>query len=212
MPLIHATDFMEIFGQYRVCAIVGPVGVGKTMLSIAMADHLYTHGDIDGVWATFPHTLPDLHKMYRVCFLLDEASKFGDARASATNLKMDYGRNVRKTSCFFVGATVNEPDKRMRHIRVCRMFRLLFLDWIFYKWELFDSSTRGWFVLTGTRSYWGTYDTKFIVEHDNGIARAFAELDAIHDEQCPNGCGHNLFTEAFPNIFDSLHESRESGH
>ncbi|HEY9758880.1 MAG TPA: hypothetical protein V6C97_27170 [Oculatellaceae cyanobacterium] len=190
MALIGWSEFRNYLGLYRVAAIIGRLGSGKTLLSVAIAHRLMLEHSVLRVWCNFPvgleaRELPDnleeLDKptikalMSDNVFLLDEAWDFADSRKSANDYS-GYGAYVRKLRSYFIGASVYPPDKRMRAITVNRVMSVVGLGWWVYQYLLFDNSTKGMLILTNPAEYFGTYDTDWIPEDDAGLSVCFNKL------------------------------------
>lgn len=189
MGFFHAGQFLYVYKRYRLGAMAGRLGSGKTSLALKLAHHFLEAGLVDGIWANFPHTLPVRYKLKRTFFILDEAAEHADARKSATDYS-GYGVYVRKLKSFLFAASMNEVDKRVKQIRVQQVMTFTLFGrkiWI-YQYQIYDSKEKDWFGWLDPDEMWGTYDTEYVPNDDGGIALAFQairpkEMPKLNDEQ-----------------------------
>lgn len=117
-------EFLEYLTLFRVCAIMGRLGSGKTGLAVLLARWLIEQGYADGAITNFPTILPatlkdvdDLTLMDRV-IVFDEGWQELDARSWSSNDTDSYGGFARKFNCYWLFPTVYPVDKRLRAITV----------------------------------------------------------------------------------------------
>jgi len=203
MPLVNVDPFLELFLLFRVCWIRGTLGGGKTLLAVALAEHLLKLAMVDGVVTNFPTVLPSAlgdedGTLIRRAVIFDEAWTHLDSRDSLVNPR-EYGAYARKIGSYWIIPSVHSIDKRLRSIIVWRSgrFTLPFLPefWVYrYKLELEYDQCESFFILTSPKRYFGMYDTSYIPTSDGGIegryrrtldtltqGRGVAETDRLAD-------------------------------
>ncbi len=180
--LVNADEFLYNLLAYRILWIRGRLGGGKTLLAVALAQHLIERHGMRGVVANFPVALrhhewrephPDGHPRGvrgSVC-IWDEAGLFLDRRAWATNDR-GVGALLRKLDSVLLLPSVTPPDLRLSYFSVARDLRLSLPggeSWR-YVWQLALPGTRpeaGTFWLMPA-PYYGLYDTRYIPVDDAG--------------------------------------------
>lgn len=171
---------------YRVGWIRGRLGGGKTLLSVALADHLIRHGFASGVIANFPTTLPRLdwremmpdgrpRGVRGAVVIFDEAGLFIDRRTFMRNDRA-VGALLRKLDCFLLLPSVTPPDSRLCYYSMQReRVNTLTGTWS-WRWALALPGApieAGTFALANPAAYYGSYDTRYIPTDDGGYARLF---------------------------------------
>ncbi|MBI5303768.1 MAG: hypothetical protein HY868_16655 [Chloroflexi bacterium] len=173
---ISGGDFIENFIIWRLLALEGRLGGGKTLLSVALARWLYEQGLVRGVFANFPideDFIPYVPSCVNTVVILDEGWSFADARASAKGYR-GYGAFFRKLGSYFISPSVYKVDRRMRPVSCARRLDL----WLFKLW-LYDwldvSNMKGWFLFRGYETLFNKYDHRFIPADDGGILEVLTE-------------------------------------
>lgn len=176
--------FLENLLAWRLIAIEGRLGGGKTSLSVAMARWIYENREttgVDGVFANFPidpSFIPVKHSCVNSVVILDEGWSFADARKSLQKFE-GYGAYARKLNMYLISPGINPVDKRMRQMKVKRELDLWLFDAWLYRWSNVDGDA-GRFLLTGYRDVFGAYDHRFIPADDGGIKETlFHEISAL---------------------------------
>jgi len=176
--LINADEFLYNLLAYRILWIRGRLGGGKTLLAVALAQHLIERHGFRGVISNFPTALPqhpwrEMHPDGRprgvrgaVC-IWDEAGLFLDRRSFMTNDR-GVGALLRKLDSVLLLPSVTPPDLRLSYFSVARDIRIG-ESWR-YVWQLAMPGMR---AETGTfwlrpRSTYGMYDTRYIPVDDGG--------------------------------------------
>lgn len=186
---INGGEFLENFLIWRLLALEGRLGGGKTLMSVALAKWLYDQGLVRGVFSNFPideDYIPYVPSCINTCVILDEGWSFADARQSAKGFK-GYGAFFRKLGSYFISPSVYRVDRRMRPVSCTRKADL----WIFKTWlyDWFDvTNQKGWFTLVGYESLFNRYDHRFIPADDGGI------LEVMQDEVKSLAGSRRVFT------------------
>jgi len=176
--LINADEFLYNLLAYRILWIRGRLGGGKTLLAVALAQHLIERHGFRGVISNFPTCLPqhpwrESHPDGRprgvrgAVAIWDEAGLFLDRRSFMTNDR-GVGALLRKLDSVLLLPSVTPPDLRLSYFSVARDLRIG--DSWRYVWQL---SMPGMRAETGTfwlrpRSTYGMYDTRYIPVDDGG--------------------------------------------
>lgn len=174
---INGGDFLENFLIWRLLALEGRLGGGKTLMSVALAKWLYDQKLVRGVLSNFPideEYIPYVPSCINTAVILDEGWSFADARSSAKGFK-GYGAYFRKLGSYFISPSVYRVDRRMRPVSCTRKADM----WIFKMWQYdwFDvTNTKGSFMFQGYESLFNRYDHRFIPADDGGI------LEIMQDE------------------------------
>lgn len=173
---VNGGDFLENFVIWRLIALEGRLGGGKTLLSVALARWLYEQGLVRGVFANFPideEFIPYVPSCINTAVILDEGWSFADARSSARGFR-GYGAFFRKLGSYFISPSVYKVDRRMRPVSCARRYDL----WLFKLW-LYDwldvSNNKGWFLFRGYEALFNRYDHRFIPADDGGILEVMTE-------------------------------------
>lgn len=175
--VIGSSRFWSELELNRLVYIGGTYGSGKTLLSVAIAEHWFRRGY--RVIANFPCVFnsditPDLlDSLKRVCIVLDEAgARLLDARSwNSADSKMllsvmDY---CRKQELFFILPSATTVDKRARKLAIARNLRasraldavgLGRLLWMYV--GIPSQDDRFSFPLFAPYAYFGCYDTTAI--------------------------------------------------
>lgn len=174
--LLFASSFLESFLSWRMAAISGRLGGGKTLLSVALADWMLRNGLIESVYANFPisMSLRPKDSVVNSLIILDEGWYFADARSSSTQF-LGYGAFLRKLNSYMLTPSVFSVDKRMRPVEVWRELDIWVLNAWLYRYRTVSNDS-GFFVLSEVERYFELYDHKFIPSDDGGI------LDALRSE------------------------------
>ncbi len=170
IQLINGSAFIENALAWRLTAIEGRLGSGKTLLSVALAKWLYDQSLVDGVFANFPIDptyIPIRSEIRRSAVILDEGWAFADSRNSSKKFE-GYGAYARKLDSFWFSPSVFRVDKRMGPLRARRLLDLWLFDVWLFEWEDVQGF-KGKFLLRNYKEVYGRYDTKFIPYDDGGI-------------------------------------------
>jgi hypothetical protein len=173
---INGGEFLENFIIWRLLALEGRLGGGKTLMSVALAKYLYDNKLVRGVFANFPideEYIPYVPSCINTCVILDEGWAFADARGSARGFK-GYGAFFRKLGSYFISPSVYRVDKRMRPVACARRYDL----WLFNTWmyDWFDvTHSKGWFLFRGYESLFNRYDHRFVPADDGGILEVMTD-------------------------------------
>lgn len=188
-------EVFEYITMFRVCAIMGRVGFGKTGLAWILADKMLKAGLVKGVITNFPSVFPssvgekDDGTLLNRVVIFDEGWQELDARSWNTNDTDSYGGFARKFGMYWLFPSVFPVDKRLRAIEIRPLHRNPFTN----------SATWGWKVATGERvepsgrftvnnkEFWNMYATAYIPPRgkagDCGIkARYAATYNLFRDE------------------------------
>jgi hypothetical protein len=186
---INAGEFLENFIIWRLLALEGRLGGGKTLMSVALAKYLYDNKLVRGVFANFPideEYIPYVPSCINTCVILDEGWSFADSRGSARGFK-GYGAFFRKLGSYFISPSVYRVDKRMRPVSCARRYDL----WLFKMWlyDWFDvTNSKGWYLFRGYESLFNRYDHRFVPADDGGI------LEVMTDEVRSIAGSRRIFT------------------
>lgn len=183
--LLFAEELIEQLLLFRVAWIRGRLGGGKTLLSVALAEHLLRLGLVDGVVANFPTVYPtalgpDDGTIYRRVLIYDEAWTQLDARDSLVNVR-SYGAYARKFDSYWIFPSVHPIDKRLRTVVIWRTARVGLLNLWVYRWALdidYDSAG-GWFLLYNPSRFYPRYDNKYIPVDDGLIEKRWQRSLAL---------------------------------
>jgi hypothetical protein len=173
---INGGEFLENFIIWRLLALEGRLGGGKTLMSVALAKYLYDNKLVRGVFSNFPideDYIPFVPSCVNTCVILDEGWSFADARGSARGFK-GYGAYFRKLGSYFISPSVYKVDRRMRPVACSRKYDF----WLFKLWQYdwFDvTNSKGWFLFRGYESLFNRYDHRFIPADDGGILEVMTE-------------------------------------
>lgn len=169
---IFADRFFEYLRDTRSLWIRGALGRGKTLLSVALADHFLLRGWIRGVYANFPVKLcpPDPvdgygYLYYDSMIILDELWREADARDFSRNDRY-YAGFARKIRSIWLYPSVTPLDSRLRSFFVERVNFFPFLPGspAVYRWEyeLGYGQDSGHFVLMFCDRYFSMYRSDYI--------------------------------------------------
>lgn len=177
--LLFANSFLEYLLLFRFVWVRGTLGSGKTLVSVAIMDHLFRLGMVKGVVSNFPTVFPpyvgrDDGMVLDRGVIFDEAWTMLDARNSFVNDTKSYGAFARKFRSYWIFPSVFQVDKRMRTLIVQRSGTLPFQKGWVYRWWVDldydnDFPIEGWFVLWNPQRYFGMYDTGYVPVDDGGI-------------------------------------------
>jgi hypothetical protein len=177
---IGAASFLENFVAWRLLALEGRLGGGKTLMSVALAKWLYEEGYVRGVFANFPidpKFIPEVQSCVQTVVILDEGWSFADARDSVKGFK-GYGAMFRKLGSWMISPSVYKVDRRMRPVTAERLVDLWLLKSWLYEWSDVRGET-GKFLFHGYETIFNRYDHRFIPADDAGILETLqAEIKA----------------------------------
>ena len=184
---LMADEFIENFIAWRLLALEGRLGGGKTLLSVALAKWLYDHKKVRGVYANFPidpDYIPAVASCLNTVVILDEGWSFADARQSANQYK-GYGAMFRKLGSYLISPSVYAVDRRMRPVSAERQVDLWVIDSWLYLWRDVRNA-KGHFLFRGYQSLFNKYDHRFIPSDDAGILITMkAEIQSLAGSRQP---------------------------
>lgn len=162
-------NFLENFVTWRLLALEGRLGGGKTLMSVALARWLFKNGYVRGVFSNFPidpKFVPYVPSCVNTVVILDEGWISADERESATF--KGYGAFFRKLGSYLISPSIYRVDRRMRPISCERKadyyaFGLWHYEW----WDV--RRDKGWFLFTGYDQLFNKYDHRFVPADDGGI-------------------------------------------
>lgn len=171
--------------SFRVVAIRGEMGFGKTLLAFAIAKRLLEDGYVDGVVSNVPNILPphiwhDDGTLLNRCMIFDEAGLLGlDSRTSLANTN-DYGAFARKFGAIFIFPSVIPVDKRVRGVEIFPIDKNRItgsLTWGYVLQGDRDETVRKFTIRP--KDYYGIYSTGYVPVDDCGMRERFRLTHAI---------------------------------
>lgn len=192
--VLNGNEFLENFIAWRLLALEGKLGSGKTLFSVALAKWLYDRGMVKGVFSNFPideSYIPYVPSCINTAVLLDEAWSFADARDSVKGFK-GYGAMFRKLGSYLVSPGIYGVDKRMKPVKCERVGDMWVIKTWHYKWA--DVREQGGsFYFRGYESLFNRYDHRFIPADDGGI------LETMKDEiRALSGSRRQIYLAGLP--------------
>jgi hypothetical protein len=172
--------------SFRVIAIRGEMGFGKTLLAFAIAKRLLEDGYVDGVVSNVPNVLPphvwhDDGTLLNRVMVFDEAGMLGlDSRTSMANTN-DYGAYARKFGAIFIFPSVIPVDKRVRGVELFPVDKNRLTGTIKYGYTFSGArpGDRERFVSINPKLYYGLYSTGYVPVDDCGMLERFRLTHAI---------------------------------
>lgn len=172
--------------SFRVVAIRGEMGFGKTLLAFIIARKLLEDGYVDGVVSNVPNVLPphvwhDDGTLLNRCMVFDEAGLLGlDSRTSMANTN-DYGAFARKLGAIFIFPSVIPVDKRVRGVELFPVDKNRLTGAI--KWGYVFAGARPGdkerFLSVNPKDGYGLYSTGYVPTDDCGMQERFRLSHAI---------------------------------
>ena len=163
------TEFMELVGMFRMVAIQGRLGFGKTGMAVLLAEKLLMEGLVDGVVTNFPSVLPvsigeDDGTLMNKAIIFDEGWQELDARNWAGNDTDSYGGFARKFGVYWFFPSVYPVDKRLRAIQVKPLYRNPFTEDTTWQYEVNtgDKDAPKGKIAIKNKRFWGMYSTAYI--------------------------------------------------
>lgn len=178
-------ELLHYIISFRVVAIRGEMGFGKTLLAFILAKRLLEDGYVDGVVSNVPNIFPaqiwvDDGSLLNKCMIFDEAGLLGlDSRTSMANSN-DYGAFARKFGAIFLFSSVIPVDKRVRGVEIYPIDKNRITGATKWAYEFAgDKDGRVRYVSVNPKEGYGLYSTSYIPSDDRGMADRFRLSVAI---------------------------------
>lgn len=168
--------FFTRLSESRICLISGPMGTGKTLMSVAITYELLKRRNIRSFTANFPCQLASPVHHRRHALIVDEAGVHFNSRLSykdksATLALTGLTAYLRKGENYVITPTYLSTDAMLRRgLRVWRTVKIPRIGWLYF-WEsgeedtaarkLNDNYWRGRLILRRPSVLFGAYDTYF---------------------------------------------------
>lgn len=183
---IWGDDFLITLQNYRMLALTGRVGGGKTSLAVILAGWLVANGYADMIVSdiqingdTWPPPIP----LKKAAIVLDETWRL----IKNTNDVLTYAAYLRKLKNFLIMPSAQDPHSKVMFFECWRVFNCYILGipaWI-YSWKVNKKtiSERGMFIVWQPDHVFGMYDTEEIQKDDGGIREALSETVRLEQER-----------------------------
>ena len=169
--------FFTQLKQARVLNLIGAMGTGKTLFSVALSWHLLRLGYVERAAMNFPCDISSA-PTYRYCVsVLDEAALIFDARNAFKSKQLNkllaaLTFKLRKTGSYMLVPSFIDVDRRLRTgVRIYRKTAVNNRLWV-YHWEFGPEEPEerrpglnffeGSLMLVNPQYFFGTYDTYFV--------------------------------------------------
>ena len=170
-------DFFDQLKQVRILNLLGAMGTGKTLFSVALGYHMLKLGRVGNAAFNFPVAFGGRPFPLKTYCVLDEAgAAFGDRSTFRDKAKSLATANatvkLRKQGSYLVIPSFLGVDKRFRAgVRMWRVRTLLNDRLWLYSWEVGPEAKEerrvdvnywaGRVLFFSPQSFYGTYDTYF---------------------------------------------------
>lgn len=167
-------QFLKLLLAFRVVALTGRYGGGKTLLSVFIAYWLLATGNAKKIVSNIPieHNADDGGDLIDTVIQLDESWQYIQSKQEVLN----YAAYLRKINSYLLLPSVFDVPARLSFFTCTRLVNLQNVGlpiWV-YRWQLNSRGAareKGLFYLINPQRIYGLYDTKYVPGDDGGISK-----------------------------------------